>query len=233
MRTILVAEDESSIREFITLNLRLANYTVYEACNGRQAIELYDEYKDEIDIALLDIMMPECDGIEVCRHIKMVNVNTGIIFLTAKAQEQDKISGLISGADDYITKPFSTTELIARIEALHRRVEYSKNLLNSTVKDTIVLGDFELDLKKHVLYKEGEKIELTQIEFSILECFFTNPNNSIDRAHILNHVWGDSYYGDDKVVDVNIRRLRLKIENDPSNPKHLITVWGQGYRWFV
>lgn len=233
MRTILVAEDENSIREFITLNLRLANYTVFEAENGKQAIEIFDEHKDDIDVALLDIMMPECDGIEVCRHIKMVDANTGIIFLTAKAQEQDKISGLISGADDYITKPFSTSELIARIEALHRRVSYSKSIMDSTSKDTIVLGDFELDLKKHVLYKNGEKIELTQIEFSILECFFTNPNNSIQRIYILEHVWGDNYYGDDKVVDVNIRRLRLKIETDPSNPKHLITVWGQGYRWIV
>ncbi len=233
MRTILVAEDEASIREFITLNLRLANYTVFEAANGKEAIAVFDEKGDDIDIALLDIMMPEADGVEVCRHIKMKDPNTGIIFLTAKTQEQDKISGLISGADDYVTKPFSTSELIARVEALHRRVQYSKNLIGSASNDSITLGIFTLDLKKHVLYKEDEKIELTQIEFGILECFFNNPNNSIDRAYILENAWGDNYYGDDKVVDVNIRRLRLKIEDDPSNPDHLITVWGQGYRWII
>ncbi len=233
MRTILVAEDEVSIREFIILNLKLANYTVLEASNGREAIEIFDSKSSEIDIALLDIMMPEVDGIEVCRHIKMKNPNTGIIFLTAKTQEQDKISGLISGADDYVTKPFSTSELIARVDALHRRVEYSKGLLDNSSQDSIVLGNFRLDLKKHVLYKNDEKIELTQIEYGILECFFTNPNNSIGRDYILKNAWGENYFGDDKVVDVNIRRLRLKIEEDPSNPEHLITVWGQGYRWII
>ncbi len=233
MRTILVAEDEISIREFITLNLKLANYTVLEASNGKEAMEIFDSKCKEIDIALLDIMMPEADGIEVCRHVKMKNPNTGIIFLTAKTQEQDKISGLISGADDYVTKPFSTSELIARVDALHRRVEYSKELLDNNSQDTILLGNFRLDLKKHVLYKNDEKIELTQIEYGILECFFTNPNNSIDREYILKNAWGENYYGDDKVVDVNIRRLRLKIEEDPSNPEHLITVWGQGYRWII
>ena len=177
--------------------------------------------------------MPGCDGIEVCKHIRENNFNIGVIFLTAKTQEHDKVSGLISGADDYITKPFSTTELIARVEALYRRVNYSKNLLEKTPKDSITLGEFELDLKKHVLYKNGKEIELTQIEYQILECFFTKPEESIERGVFVDKVWGDKYYGDDKVVDVNIRRLRLKIEDDPSNPEHLITVWGQGYRWLT
>ena len=233
MKTVLVAEDESSIREFITINLRLAGYDIIEACDGMQAIEKYDANKNIIDIAVLDIMMPGCDGIEVCKHIRENNFNIGVIFLTAKTQEHDKVSGLISGADDYITKPFSTTELIARVEALYRRVNYSKNLLEKTPKDSITLGEFELDLKKHVLYKNGKEIELTQIEYQILECFFTKPEESIERGVFVDKVWGDKYYGDDKVVDVNIRRLRLKIEDDPSNPEHLITVWGQGYRWLT
>ena len=233
MKTVLVAEDESSIREFITINLRLAGYEIIEACDGLQAIEKYDANKNIIDIAVLDIMMPGCDGIEVCKHIREKNFNIGVIFLTAKTQEHDKVSGLISGADDYITKPFSTTELIARVEALYRRVNYSKNLLETTPKDSITLGEFELDLKKHVLYKNGEEIELTQIEYQILECFFTKPEESIERGVFVEKVWGDKYFGDDKVVDVNIRRLRLKIEDDPSNPVHLITVWGQGYRWIT
>lgn len=233
MKTVLVAEDESSIREFITINLRLAGYDIIEASDGLKAIEKFNSNSRNIDIAVLDIMMPGCDGIEVCRHIRSKNLNTGIIFLTAKTQEHDKVSGLLSGADDYITKPFSTTELIARVEALYRRVEFSNNLINTTSKDSIVLGESELDLKKHVLYKRGVEIELTQIEYHILECFFNKPEVSIERGAFVDHVWGDKYYGDDKVVDVNIRRLRLKIEDDPSNPVHLITVWGQGYRWII
>ena len=231
MRTILVAEDESSIREFIAINLRLAGYEIIEACDGLQAVEKFNLNSQNIDIAVLDIMMPGCDGIEVCRHIRSKNLNTGIIFLTAKTQEHDKVSGLVSGADDYITKPFSTSELIARVEALYRRVEYSKSLLSNTQQDRIVLGEFELDLKKHVIYKNGNEIELTQVEFQIMEYFFSNPGAALDRIDILNHVWGDAYVGEDKIVDVNIRRLRMKVEDEPSNPKHLCTVWGYGYKW--
>lgn len=233
MKTILVAEDEESIREFININLRLAGYNIIEACDGLQAIEKYDEYADDIDIAVLDIMMPGYNGVEVCKHIRSSNSNVGIIFLTAKTQEHDKVNGLISGADDYITKPFSTVELIARVETLYRRVEFSKELLNSSHKDSIILGDFELDLKKHVLFKQGKEIELTQIEYSILECLFSKPKESILRSVFVEKVWGNKYFGDDKVVDVNIRRLRLKVEDDPSNPAHLITVWGKGYTWMI
>lgn len=231
MKTILVAEDESAIREFITINLRLAGYETIEAVNGRDAMEKFDMYSDKIDIALLDIMMPEADGIEVCAYIRERDVNVGIIFLTAKTQEQDKIEGLITGADDYITKPFSTSELIARVEALYRRVSYSKKILSEANNDIITLGKFTLDLKKHVLIKDGKEIELTQIEYHILECFFKQPNTTLPRNVFLEHVWGDEYYGDEKVVDVNIRRLRLKIEDNSSEPEHLLTVWGRGYRW--
>lgn len=230
MKKILVAEDESSIREFITINLRLSGYETIEAKDGLDAIEKFDA-DDDIDLAVLDIMMPGCDGIEVCRHIRENNPNTGVIFLTAKTQEHDKVAGLVSGADDYITKPFSTAELLARVEALFRRVDYSKKLINIAANDAIVLGDFKLNLKNHKLYKKDEEIELTQVEYSILECFFNNPDESIERSKLLEIVWGKKYCGDDKVVDVNIRRLRLKIEDDPSSPAHLITVWGQGYRW--
>ena len=231
MKTVLIAEDESAIREFININLRLAGYETIEAENGKIAMEKFDEAGDKIDVALLDIMMPEADGIEVCKHIRKNNMNVGIIFLTAKTQEQDKIEGLITGADDYITKPFSTTELIARVEALYRRVSYSKKILSEASNDRITLGDFTLDLKKHILIKNGKDIELTQIEYSRLECFFKQPNTTLPRNTFLQSVWGDEFYGDEKVVDVNIRRLRLKIENNSSEPDHLITVWGRGYRW--
>lgn len=233
MKTILVAEDEESIREFININLRLAGYDIIEACDGIQAVEKYNKYASDIDIAVLDIMMPGCDGVEVCKHIRSRNSNAGIIFLTAKTQEHDKVNALISGADDYITKPFSTAELVARVDALYRRVEISNTLLNAVPKDSIVLGDFELDLKKHLLYKNGNEIELTQIEYSILECLFTKPEESVLRSVFVEKVWGGKYSGDDKVVDVNIRRLRLKVEDDPSNPTHLITVWGKGYTWMI
>lgn len=233
MKTILVAEDEESIREFININLRLAGYDIIEACDGIQAVEKYNKYVSDIDIAVLDIMMPGCDGVEVCKHIRSRNSNAGIIFLTAKTQEHDKVNALISGADDYITKPFSTAELVARVDALYRRVEISNTLLNAAPKDSIVLGDFELDLKKHLLYKNGNEIELTQIEYSILECLFTKPEESVLRSVFVEKVWGGKYSGDDKVVDVNIRRLRLKVEDDPSNPTHLITVWGKGYTWMI
>ena len=231
MRTVLIAEDESSIRDFITVNLKIAGYSTIEACDGTEAIELFKKNASVIDIALLDVMMPGCDGFEVCREIRGISPDTGIIFLSAKTLEEDKINGLLLGADDYITKPFSVAELLVRIETLYRRVEYGRKLLDSVVKDVITLGEFELDLKKHYLLKNKKVIELTQIEFQILECFFNSPDTSIDRNTILEKVWGDPYYGDDKVVDVNIRRLRLKVEDDPSNPSHLITVWGQGYRW--
>lgn len=231
MKTIIVAEDESSIRDFITINLKNNGFNVIEADNGERAVELFTENADIIDIALLDIMMPGLDGFEVCRKIREITAEVGIIFLSAKTQEEDKICGLTSGADDYITKPFSTTELIARINSLYRRIDYSRNLLRNAPKEVILLGDYELDLKNHTVSYNGKQIELTHIEFQILECFFTSPGKPIDRNSILKKVWGDPYYGDDKVVDVNIRRLRLKLEDDPSNPKHLLTVWGQGYSW--
>ena len=233
IKTVLIAEDERSIRDFITVNLQAAGFQVLEAADGFNAIEIFEKNSSGIDVALLDIMMPGCDGFEVCRKIRNASPETGIIFLSAKTQEDDKINGLSYGADDYITKPFSTTELIARVNALYRRVEYSRNLLKNAGSDVIKLGGYELDLEKHKIYHDEKETELTQIEFQILKCFFDSPDTSIERNYILKKVWGEPYYGDDKVVDVNIRRLRLKLEKDPSNPEHLITVGGQGYRWIV
>lgn len=233
MKTILIAEDESAIREFITINLKLLGYETIEAEDGEDAINKFDTFSEDIDIALLDIMMPKFSGIEVCNHIRSKDASTGIIFLTAKTQEQDKIQGLVSGADDYITKPFSTTEFAARVEALYRRVSYSKQIIKDAPKDTIVLGDFSLDLKKHILLKKDKEIELTQIEYQILEIFFKQPGITLPRNVFLEGVWGSERSNDDKVVDVNIRRLRLKIEDDSSTPTHLLTVWGRGYRWVI
>lgn len=230
MKKILVAEDEGSIRDFITLNLAQAGYSVCEAKNGAEAVELFEKEKDLIDIVLLDVMMPFMNGIEVCRHIREKSQNVGVIFLSAKALEQDKVYGLYSGADDYITKPFSVTELLARIDSVYRRVRLNKELLN-THSDEITCGSFVLSTKKRAVFNGKQRIDLSQIEFQILEYFFSLPGKTISREELLTRVWGESYYGDDKVVDVNIRRLRLKIEKDPSCPEHLITVWGKGYKW--
>ena len=179
-------------------------------------------------------MMPSVDGLEVCKYIRNKNKRVGIIMLTARAQEMDKVTGLMVGADDYVTKPFSPSELMARIDAIHRRVsltfvpEEEQNVDNS-----IELNEFVLDLRSHTLTKNGEPVELTQVEFQIVEYFFSNPNVALDRKDILNFVWGDTYFGDEKVVDVNIHRLRNKIEDEPTHPKHLTTVWGMGYKWII
>lgn len=230
MKKILVAEDESSIREFITFNLNHHGYNVFEAKNGLEALKIFESQKDEIDIVLLDVMMPRLDGIEVCKRIREISSCVGVIFLTAKTQEQDKVYGLYSGADDYITKPFSITELLARIESVYRRVSFNKELIKNR-SDEIVCGNFVLSTKKRAVFYNNQRIDLSQIEFQILEFFFSKPNQTISREELLNRVWGESYYGDDKVVDVNIRRLRLKIEKDPSCPDCLTTVWGKGYKW--
>ena len=195
-------------------------------------MELYDFYGGDIDVAVLDVMMPNVDGLEVCKQLRTRNNNIGIIMLTAKTQEMDKITGLMMGADDYVTKPFSPTELVARVDAIYRRVA-----MNSTTKTTaseiIKLGVFKLNLRSRTLTKNGKYIELTQVESQMMEYFFTNTGAALSRTDILNKVWGSEYFGEEKIVDVNIRRLRMKIEEEPSFPKHLTTIWGVGYKWIV
>ena len=232
MKKIIVAEDETSIREFIVINLKMSGYDVYEAENGEEALTEYYASPDELDILLLDIMMPIVDGLEVCKKIRTIDKNIGIILLTAKTQESDKVTGLVSGADDYVTKPFSTSELIARVDAVYRRVEVSKNKVQGiNSKERVLSGEFALDIRNRTLEKNGSPIDLTQVEFQILEYFFLNPGAALSRTAILNYVWGVDYVGEEKIVDVNIRRIRMKIENDPSSPVHLITIWGIGYKW--
>lgn len=233
MKRILVAEDESSIREFIVINLKRSGYEVVEAENGKIAIDKYNECDGDFDIALLDIMMPEVDGLAVCKYLREQSSTIGIVMLTAKSQEMDKVTGLLVGADDYVIKPFSPSELMARIDAIYRRVAINKDLedRNKTAGECIVSGNFMLNMRTRALLKDGVPVDLTQVEFQLMEFFMSNTNITLSREAILTHVWGDSYYGDDKVVDVNIRRLRMKIEDDPSNPEHLATVWRCGYKW--
>lgn len=232
MKRILVAEDEQTIREFIVINLERAGYETYEASSGDEALAIYEKEEGNFDMAVLDIMMPgKLDGLAVCRELRRQNKSIGIILLTARTQEMDKVGGLMMGADDYVTKPFSPSELVARVDAIYRRVALSELRTGNDFKEEIHSGSFALNLRNHVLLKDGSPIELTQVEFQIMEYFFSNPGVALDRSDILKHVWGESYFGEEKIVDVNIRRLRMKIEEEPSTPKHIVTVWGLGYRW--
>ncbi len=227
MKRVLVVEDETSIREMVALNLRMHGMEAVEAESAERALELLEQ-GEPCDAALLDIMLPGMNGFSLCETIRKTDNEIGIIMVSAKGQEADKIRGLSIGADDYITKPFSVSELIARVDALCRRVSRAQNTENS---GKMVSGEFVLDESSHMLLKNGEPIDLTQVEFQIMELFFKNAGVALVREKILKGVWGENYYGDVKIVDVNIRRLRMKIEDEPSNPKHILTVWGYGYRW--
>ena len=233
MKKVLIAEDEASIREFIVINLKRSGYDVVEAENGEEAINKYEEENVNIDVAVLDIMMPLKDGLEVCKYLRAKSSKIGIIMLTAKTQEMDKVTGLLVGADDYVTKPFSPSELMARVDAVYRRVSIMNENEKAAVAnpDLTTVGDFSLDYRDRILYKNGSPIELTQIEFQLLDYLFKNHDVTLSRSDILNKVWGDGYFVDDKVVDVNIHRLRNKVEDEPTQPKHLITIWGRGYKW--
>lgn len=230
MKRILIVEDEAAIREFEAINLKRVGYDVTEAGSGEEALEIYDSDPQGFQIALLDISMPGIDGFTLCKELRKRSETLGIIMLTARTQEMDKISGLMMGADDYITKPFSPTELLARVDSLYRRVGMN-TAKTVAASDDITLGIFTLNTRKRTLLKNNVNIELTQVEFQMVEYFFRNPDTPIDRTDILNRVWGTNYFGEEKIVDVNIRRLRKKIEDDPSEPTHLVTVWGMGYKW--
>ena len=232
MVKVLVVEDEASIREMIALNLRLAGMEAVEADSAEAALPLLEQ-RPGCDAAILDVMLPGMNGFSLCETIRHTDQKIGIIILSAKGQEQDKIRGLSIGADDYMTKPFSVSELLARVEALCRRVNRSTGGENGkeAVPAALVSGDFVLDENRRVLLKAGRPIELTQVEFQIMELFFRNPGVALVRERILKGVWGENYFGDVKIVDVNIRRLRMKVEDEPSHPAHILTVWGYGYRW--
>jgi len=230
MARILVVEDEDNIGEVIELNLTMAEHIVMRCSSAEDARVLIDSGM-RFDIALLDIMLPGMNGISLCEYIRKNNETIGIIMLSAKSQEQDKVVSLSVGADDYITKPFGVHELLARVSALLRRVKKPEKAVLSD--DAMVSGPFTLDLKSRILKKGNEVIDLTSVEFSIMELFFRNEGVALVREKILEGVWGENYFGDIKIVDVNIRRLRMKIEDDASNPQYIVTVWGYGYRWSV
>lgn len=233
MARILVVEDEESIGEVIDLNLSLAGHSVVHVTSAERAQDLWDSGDKNFDIALLDIMLPGMSGVSLCEYFREMGSDIGIIMLSAKSQEQDKVVSLSVGADDYMTKPFGVNELQARISALLRRIKKDEKAVQPQNEDTIVSGPFTLNMRSRILSKNGEVIDLTSVEFSIMELFFKNEGMALTREKILEGVWGENYYGDIKIVDVNIRRLRMKIEEDPSSPEFIVTVWGYGYRWTV
>ena len=227
MRKVLVMEDEPNIRSFVVINLKRAGYETFEAGDGQEALEQIRKNPD-IKVALLDIMLPgDMDGFEVCRRIRAGNAQIGIIMLTARTQEMDKVTGLMTGADDYVTKPFSPAELTARIDALYRRIGGD----SSATSELLTQGPFVMNTRNHTLEKAGKRIRLTQVEYAILKLFMQNPGRALSREDILSAVWGREYEGELKIVDVNIRRLRIKIEDDTANPTYITTVWGFGYKW--
>ncbi len=228
MKKVLILEDEVNIRSFVVINIKRAGYDAIEAGTGMEALEKLKENPD-IGVAILDIMLPDIDGFEVCRNIRATNKQIGIIMLTARTQEMDKITGLMTGADDYVTKPFSPAELTARIDALYRRIRGD----SEPDAELLQQGPFVMNTKNRTLEKNGERIRLTQVEFAILKLFMQNPGRALSREDILGAVWGKDYDGELKIVDVNIRRLRIKIEDDTANPTFITTVWGYGYKWGI
>lgn len=223
MKKILIIEDEESIRGFLKINLKRNGYEVIEADNGELGVKL--ALKEKPAIIILDVMLPGIDGFKVCKIIRNEDEKVGIIMLTAKSQDLDKIMGLEYGADDYIIKPFNPMELLLRIKALLRRIsDYEE-------KKGIIQGKFKLDIYAKRIFKNNKEIDLTPKEYSIIKLFIENPNKTFSRDELMDLVWGEDYIGDPKIVDVNIRRLRSKIECSSLNEKFIETIWGFGYRW--
>ena len=225
--TILVIDDDRNILAIIELYLKKAGYSVATCTTGYEAMQAFRNTKPTL--VVLDVMLPGIDGFEVCRTIRASDSKIGIIMLTAKSQEMDKVTGLMTGADDYVTKPFSPAELLARVDALYRRIGGEA----AAPVEEIRHGPFVLNTRNRTLEKNSSKIRLTQVEYSIMKLFMQNPGRALSREEILAAVWGRDYAGELKIVDVNIRRLRIKIEDDTSNPVYLTTVWGYGYKWGV
>lgn len=224
-KRILIVEDEEHIRKFVRINLEAGGFKVWEAETGEMGLEIARD--EDIDVVLLDIMLPGIDGYQVCKILREEYPNLGIIMLTAKAQDMDKIMGLEYGTDDYMVKPFNPKELILRVKSLLRRMEYPQMDEGEILED----GPFKIDKYSRKFFKDGQDVELTPTEFSIMKLFIENPGKAFSRDEILNLIWGQDFIGDSKIVDVNMRRLRAKIEHNPSKPIYIETVWGVGYRW--
>lgn len=227
MTKILLVEDEESIRGFLKINLERNSFEVIEAETGEEGIE--KALREKPEIIILDVMLPGIDGFQVCSRLRKEFPNVGIIMLTAKGQDMDKIMGLEFGADDYIIKPFNPLEVVLRVKAILRRIGISED--ESSNKNKLMGGPFIIDLYSQKLLKNNKEIDVTPKEYMLMKLFIENPNKAFTRDELLNLIWGYNFFGDPKIIDVNIRRLRSKIEDDSSNPQYIETVWGIGYRW--
>ena len=223
---VLIVEDEASIRKFIAINLERSGFDVLEADTGEKALEMAAVHKPAVMV--LDIMLPGIDGFQVCTRLRGEMPGLIIIMLTARGQDIDKITGLELGADDYMVKPFNPRELTARIRAILRRTESAGA---KSQDDVLAFQNLRMDLNAQKFYKDDREIELTPTEFSVLKLFMSNVGRALSRNELFNTVWGRNYFGDLKTLDVYIRRIREKIEDVPSEPKYIETVWGYGYRW--
>lgn len=219
---VLLVEDEAAIRKFVKINLVKEGYIVSDFPSAEEALEACKE--ESFDIAVLDIMLEKMDGVTLLKILREVYPNMAIIMLTAKNEDIDKINAFESGADDYLSKPFNPKELILRIKSISRRL-----IADKKEEKEIVLGKFKIDLNLKDFYLNDELIELTPTEFGIIKYLIENANKLVKRKEIVKTVWGYDYLMDTKLVDVNISRLRKKIEKDPSNPEHLKTIWGEGF----
>ena len=228
-KKILIVDDEASIRQFMKINLDYQGYQTVEAASGEEAIKIFEQEKPAV--AILDIMLPGISGYEVCEKIRSLSPMTGIIMVSAKSQDIDKILGLEKGADDYIIKPFNPQELILRVRSLMRRVDLVQTDSKEKGKDNITDGPFTLDVYAKSFYKGDREIDVTPTEFTILQNFIKNKGKAMTRDEIMVQTWGENYSNDTKIVDVNIRRIRAKIEENPAKPEYIETVWGTGYRW--
>jgi two-component system response regulator RegX3 len=221
---ILVVEDENSLREPLVFLLRKEGYEVIEAEDGNSALTLFGS--EQPDFVLLDLMLPGVSGTEVCREIRTTS-NVPIIMVTAKDTELDRVVGLEIGADDYVTKPYSARELLARMKAVLRRGQHPQPAQSGMLK----AGPVEMDVERHIVTVNGQKVALPLKEFELLELLLENVNRVLTRGQIIDRVWGSNYWGDTKTLDVHVKRIRTKIEDDPARPKHLVTVRGLGYKF--
>jgi len=224
---ILICEDESSIRAFLKINFERNGFSVVEAGSGEEALRLAELERPKV--VVLDVMLPGIDGFEVCRRLRDRHPEIGIIMLTAKGMDMDKITGLERGADDYVVKPFNPTEFILRTKALIRRLEEGKTVKKDEYK--VESQGFVMDKYSQTIMKDNVVLDLTPKEYALMSIFLENPRKAFSRDELLNLVWGYDFIGDPKIVDVNIRRLRAKVEDNPSEPSFIETVWGTGYRW--
>ena len=229
MKKVLILEDEVNIRSFVVINLKRAGYQVVEAGTGEEALEKLQKYPD-IGVAILDIMLPDIDGFEVCRRIRATSKQIGVIMLTARTQEMDKVTGLMTGADDYVTKPFSPKELMLRVEAVLKRVGRSAEQGQRPQNQIVELdgGGLRADLTARIVYIDGQRVEMSPKEYDLFFYMLENRNIALSREKLISEVWGYDFYGDARTLDTHIKLLRKSLGKYSS---YIVTLRGMGYRF--